>query len=154
MKNNQKRPPNKKTSQVAALCYDLSDRGKLQILLITSRRSKRWIVPKGWPVKGLKPYETAEKEAFEEAGVVGDVLNFCIGKYSYVKEMEDSYITCNVAVYPLKVNYLLDNYKEKEERENQWMTQKDAWNAVIEPELRHIIKTFSPKILLNSISIN
>jgi 8-oxo-dGTP pyrophosphatase MutT (NUDIX family) len=136
--------------QVAALCFKLSDRNKIDVLLITSRRSKRWVIPKGWPIKGLKAYKAAEQEALEEAGAIGNILDFCVGKYSYLKELDNKYITCEVAVYPLNVIELTEDYKERKERDRTWVSLKVAVNNVFEPELKQILRNFDPKLLLNS----
>tara|TARA_Y100000746_G_scaffold145165_1_gene124141 strand:- start:1118 stop:1582 length:465 start_codon:yes stop_codon:yes gene_type:complete len=140
----------KNNSQVAALCFKLSDNKKIEILLITSRRSKRWVLPKGWPIKGLKAHKAAEQEAFEEAGAVGNIFDFCVGKYSYRKELDNKYITCEVSVYPLSVIELLENYKERKQRSRKWVPLKVALENVFEPELKQILRNFNPKMLLNS----
>ena len=136
--------------QVAALCFKLSDINKVEVLLVTSRRSKRWVIPKGWPIKGLKAHKAAEQEALEEAGAVGNILDFCIGKYSYLKELNNKYIPCKVKVYPLNVIELIEDYKEREQRTRTWVSLKFASENVLEPELKRILKNFNPKMLLNS----
>ena len=75
-------------SQFAALCYRVKD-GKTRVLLVTSRGTGRWIIPKGWPMDGKTPAETAAQEAWEEAGVTGKVQDMCLGLFSYRKTMED-----------------------------------------------------------------
>ena len=75
-------------TQFAALCYRVRQ-GKVQVLLITSRGAKRWIVPKGWPMDAKTPGAAAAREAWEEAGVRGRVTGGCLGVYSYTKEMDD-----------------------------------------------------------------
>jgi len=77
-------------SQFAALCYRIK-RGKVQVLLVTSRGSKRWIVPKGWPMEGKTPAASAKQEAWEEAGVYGRSVGSCLGVYSYAKDVNDNH---------------------------------------------------------------
>lgn len=147
----QKKPFSKTINfQVAALCFKLSDINKVEVLLITSRRSKRWVIPKGWPIKGLKAHKAAEQEALEEAGAVGNILDFCVGKYSYRKELDNKYITCEVSVYPLNVTELIEDYKERKQRARTWVSLKVALENVFEPELKQILRNFNPKMLLSS----
>ncbi len=134
-------------SQFAALCYRIKlDRP--QILLITSRRSGRWIVPKGWPEDGLTPAECALKEAWEEAGVNGIAHDLCLGLFAYAKSISDkvSY-PCVAMIYPVKVKLLSKKYPEKAQRQRRWMTPKRASKSVSEPELARILRDFDPKIL-------
>ncbi len=134
-------------TQFAALCYKVVD-GKTRILLITSRRSGRWIVPKGWPVDQMRPAAAAMMEAYEEAGVDGKVVDFCLGLYSYQKTIEDSEgLPCVAAVFPVKVKSLLKKYPERKERKRRWFSVSKAATKVVEPELARIIKTFDPALL-------
>ena len=133
-------------TQFGALCYRFQ-RDKVQVLLVTSRTNKRWIVPKGWPVDGTTPVEAALREAHEEAGVEGKVSGNCIGIYSYVKEITDqNQLPCVVAIYPVKVTRLLNNYAEKAERKRKWFSLKKAAAAIDELELRQIVKDYDPRI--------
>lgn len=134
------------STQFAALCYRERN-GKVQILLITSRRTKRWILPKGWPMDGLTPARAAETEAFEEAGVQGKMKNTCAGIYSYSKEVDDLGRPIIVAVFPLKVKKMLKDFPEKGQREHKWVSRKKAAQMVVEPELQQIIKNFDPSLL-------
>ena len=134
-------------SQFAALCYRVI-LDKPQILLITSRRSRRWILPKGWPEDGMTPAECALKEAWEEAGVHGKSQNFCLGLFAYAKLVTKkvSY-PCVAMVYPVKVKSLAKDYPEKAQRQRLWMSPKKAAQRVSEPELSRIIRDFDPKLL-------
>src|SRR6056297_3611786 len=97
-------------SQFAALCYRVRA-GRLEVLLITSRRSKRWIVPKGWPIDGMTPAQSAGLEAWEEAGVIGKPIDLCLGLFSYRKIMEDAEtLPCVAMVYPVKVKKLAKEF--------------------------------------------
>lgn len=133
-------------TQFGALCYRVQ-KGNIQVLLITSRGSKRWIVPKGWPMDGATPAKTAEREAFEEAGVEGKVTGNCIGIYSYTKDMgADEDLHCMVALFPIKVQKLHAVFPEYKERRRRWFSLKKAAKALGEPELSQIVKSFNPKI--------
>ncbi|MCR8827602.1 NUDIX hydrolase [Pseudosulfitobacter koreensis] len=134
-------------TQFAALCWRLID-GKVQVLLITSRGSGRWIVPKGWPVDGHTPGEAALTEAWEEAGVVGKVDARPIGLFSYNKAIADEdELPCVAMVYPVRVKSLAKTYPEALERKRRWVSRKKAAQLVEEPELAQIIKGFDPRIL-------
>ena len=76
--------PKEEFSQVAALPFRIKD-GKIEVLLVTSRETKRWLIPKGWPMKGKKPHKAAAQEAEEEAGVKGEIKNKPLGSYDYWK---------------------------------------------------------------------
>ena len=131
-------------TQFAALCYRVKA-GKLQILLITSRGTKRWIVPKGWPMDGRTPGQSAALEAWEEAGVRGDVREACLGVYSYAKETdEEGEWPCLAMLYPLRVRVLSRVYPEQNERRRRWMSPKKAASKVAEPELARLIRDFDP----------
>ncbi len=134
-------------TQVAALCWRLSG-GKPEVLLITSRETGRWVVPKGWPMKKISGAEAASQEAWEEAGVKGQIEDTCIGLYAYHKVLSSNDdVPCVVAVYPLKVKSLSDDYPEADERKRRWFAPKKAAARVDEPELRQIIAQFDPKAL-------
>lgn len=132
-------------TQFAALCYRVK-KGKVQVLLITSRGSKRWIVPKGWPMEGKTPAESAGVEAWEEAGVHGKPKQTPLGVYSYAKEIgEDDGFACIAMLYPVKVKSLAKKYPEKDQRRRRWMSRKKAASKVAEPELRRMILDFDPR---------
>lgn len=134
-------------TQFGALCYRLHE-GKVQILLITSRGTGRWIIPKGWPMDGETPAGAAATEAFEEAGVEGRLSNAVIGIYSYSKGMgKGDNMPCVVAIFPLKVKRLLKKYPEAGQRKRRWVSVKKAVQMVDEPELGNIIAAFDPKHL-------
>jgi 8-oxo-dGTP pyrophosphatase MutT (NUDIX family) len=113
----------------------------LEVLLITSRRSKRWIIPKGWPIDGLAPGETAAREAFEEAGVRGRVGR-SLGNFTYDKLSHDrsSSRPCEVEVFPLAVRRQLKRWPEAGEREARWCSMDEALSIVTEAGLRDLIR--------------
>ena len=133
--------------QVAALCY----RGKgaeKEVLLITSRGTGRWILPKGWPMVGKNSAEAAAQEAWEEAGVKGKAFERCLGIYSYNKFIGlERGLPCVAMVYPVKVKSLEDSFPEQGQRRRKWFSLKKAAAKVAEPELSQILKTFDPKAL-------
>lgn len=143
------RPSDKREqrSQFAALCYRLV-RGKPEILLISSRGTGRWIVPKGWPMPDRTPAASAAQEAWEEAGVKGQTLEQCIGLYSYDKEMEEGDdLPVLALVYPLRVTSLATDFPEAGQRRRKWFTPKKAASKVDEPELARLLRDFDPSAL-------
>ncbi|AXI45744.1 NUDIX hydrolase [Sulfitobacter sp. SK012] len=134
-------------TQFAALCYRMR-KGKLQVLLVTSRRRGRWIVPKGWPMEGKTPAASAQQEAWEEAGVTGRASDSCLGVYSYAKEVADGEMTpCLAMLYPMQVKSLSKNFPEKRQRRRMWMSRKKAARVVQERELARLILDFSPPVV-------
>jgi 8-oxo-dGTP pyrophosphatase MutT (NUDIX family) len=134
-------------TQFAALCYRVKQ-GKPQVLLITSRQSGRWIIPKGWPMDGKTPGESALSEAWEEAGVKGKLMGRSLGLYSYHKDLGTSQeIPCVAMIYPVKVKSLANKYPEKDQRKRKWFSPKKAATKVAEPELAHILESFDPALL-------
>lgn len=134
-------------TQFAALCWRVTN-GKPQILLITTRGSNRWIVPKGWPEAGLTPSEAAMREAWEEAGVEGRAQALCLGLFSYMKSIEKGQsFPCVAMVYPVRVRRLAKTFPEAGERKRKWFSPKKAAARVAEPELAQILRTFDPKLL-------
>lgn len=135
-------------TQFAALCWRVR-RGKVQVLLITSRRRKRWIVPKGWPMDGKTPAMCALTEAWEEAGVVGTASDTCIGVYSYVRlREEEEDLPCIAMLYPVRVMSLTNEFPEVQDRRRKWVSRKKAARLVVHPELAKLILSFSPPGLI------
>lgn len=133
-------------TQFAALCYRIKG-NKVQILLVTTRRTGRWIVPKGWPMDGLAPQKTAAQEAWEEAGVVGQADGRPLGLFSYTKVLdEDETLPCVAMVYAVKVKSLERDFPEKGQRKRKWFSRKQAAKMVGEPELARILRDFDPRI--------
>ncbi|MGQ9371988.1 NUDIX hydrolase [Azospirillum sp. ST 5-10] len=122
-------------TQYAALPYRLVD-GRPEILLVTSRETRRWIVPKGWAEKGVAPHELAALEAFEEAGVRGTVRKRPLGVYRYDKRLtERKSVPCEVTVFLLHVTEEAEDWPERAERERRWMTPGQAALAISESGL-------------------
>jgi 8-oxo-dGTP pyrophosphatase MutT (NUDIX family) len=116
----------KPRSQYAALPFRMTDDG-LRVLLITSRETRRWVIPKGWPEKELLPHELAAREAYEEAGILGRTERSPAGSFRYEKRLtEKKAVLCIVDVYLLEVEQELDEWPEKGQRERRWMTPAQA----------------------------
>jgi 8-oxo-dGTP pyrophosphatase MutT (NUDIX family) len=131
--------------QYAALPWRLRN-DELQILLVTSRRTRRWILPKGWPMEGLKPTEVAAREAEEEAGITGVVDKTAVGQYRYMKMLRDGVeLPCRVEVFPLKVTDESPDWDEMDARARRWCSVADAVSAVLEPQLKMVIRRFGAR---------
>ncbi|MFV3073454.1 NUDIX hydrolase [Niveispirillum fermenti] len=112
-----------------------------QVMLVTSRETRRWILPKGWIKKKLTPDAMAAREAFEEAGVLGRIASCPIGDYHYLKRMPDgAAIECDVAVYLLEVTRVLDTWPEMDQRERRWMRIDDAAALISDGELVPLLR--------------
>jgi len=134
-------------TQFAALCWRVV-KDKPQVLLITSRGTNRWIVPKGWPMEGKTPGQCALTEAWEEAGVVGKADERPLGLYPYIKLMDDgSEVPCVGLLYPVRVTTLRSTWPEVKERRRQWFSRKKAAARVAEPELAQLLRNFEPRLL-------
>ncbi|WAP68032.1 NUDIX hydrolase [Jiella pelagia] len=133
----------KRRQQVAALPYWTNPDGKLQLLLITSRDTGRWVLPKGWPMKGRRPHEAARIEAFEEAGIDGKISKKAVGEYRYDKDGE---VPCRVRVYPLSVAALRDEWPEMDQRRREWHCPAKAAELVDERDLKALLRS-TPAIL-------
>ena len=121
---------------------------KPQILLITSRESRRWVVPKGWPMNGKSPQDAALREAYEEAGVMGRVGKVPLGYFPYHKKLDDgTVVPTMVTLFPVRVRLLKAEYPEMDERRRKWFSRKKAAARVDEPELARLLRTFNPSKL-------
>lgn len=140
-----RRPPRQ---QYAALCYRLRKKtGEAEVLLLTSRDTGRWVVPKGWPMEGKKAHAVAEREAFEEAGVRGTAEKEPFGYFSYEKKLKNGVkVLCLVEVHLLEVLDMVKNFPERESRRLEWVTPEEAANRVNEPELRNLFLVFAKKM--------
>ena len=112
-------------------------------MLITSRQTRRWIIPKGWPMKGRRPPGTAAREALQEAGIAGAVSKTPIGSFTYTKRgLGGQSWPCRVDVFPLEVRMERADWREREQRTRQWFPFIEAAAAVVEPELKALILAF------------
>lgn len=130
--------------QVGALCWRRSRKG-LRVLLITSRDTGRWIIPKGWPMRNRTEAGAAAREAWEEAGLKGEVSTASIGVYTYRKRMpHGGLLPCVVRVYPLAAREILQKFPETGQRRARWFSPEKAARKVEEHELAALIRTFDP----------
>jgi 8-oxo-dGTP pyrophosphatase MutT (NUDIX family) len=116
-----------------------------RVLLVTSRETKRWVIPKGWPMKGRKPYEAAAQEALEEAGVAGFANKKLIRTYTYLKRREAGFDVCRVDVFLLVVKKQLKTWREKDQREARWFTLHEAADLVQEPGLIALLRNVAQR---------
>jgi len=115
-------------------------------MLVTSRETRRWIIPKGRPKKGKSPHHSAAREAFEEAGVVGAVARRSVGSFSYEKRLRNGgAVVCKVCVFPLEVRRQNKQWPEKRERVVKWLSASQAAEKVKEPKLSVIILRLARK---------
>jgi len=133
-----------KRRQVGALPFRKTPRGEIEVLLITSRETGRFIIPKGWPMKGLSDPDAAAREAYEEAGVVGKIQRKPVGNYLYWKRLERAFDLLKVEVYPLEVRKQRADWPEKNSRKSGWLTRQDAATLVDEPGLIALLNKFRP----------
>ncbi len=133
--------------QYGAICWRMH-RSKVEVLLITSRDTGRWVIPKGWPMGKRSPSEAAQQEAWEEAGVRGDIADTSIGLFNYVKLLTPKRsCECVVKVFALRVSELVDKFPERKERRRKWFAAEKAARMVVEPELRQLLVGLSANLL-------
>lgn len=126
-------------AQFAALPYVMLA-GRVHVCLVTSRETRRWVIPKGWPERKVAPHVQAASEAMEEAGLAGIISPAAIGLYTYAKRMPRSAdVFCRVTVYPMLVVSQALDWPERKQRELAWMPAADAATKVDEPELAALI---------------
>ena len=128
-------------TQSAIIPYRLEE-GKLEILLITSIRKKKWIIPKGFIEFNLSAFESAKKEAFEEAGVIGTNETIELGSFT-IKKYGGS---TNIVVYSMEVEKFKDDYPEKNLRKRKWYTVEEAIETISIPEVVKMIETLAVEI--------
>jgi 8-oxo-dGTP pyrophosphatase MutT (NUDIX family) len=130
--------------QFGALPWRIGERGTREILLLTSRETHRWVIPKGWPMKGRKPAEAASQEAYEEAGLIGRIIGKKpVGSFHYEKRLAKKAILCQVRVFLFRVERQLDDWPERKMRETRWFDAEGAATLVEEGGLAEIIKGFA-----------
>lgn len=134
--------------QMAALCYRQGEAG-LEVLLITSRDTGRWVIPKGWPMAGKSGAGSALEEAWEEAGVKeARCSGEPIGTFSYDKRFKGGYAApVETLVYAVEVLQLSETFPEAHERSRNWVSPKKAATLVNEPELQQLLLSFDPAAL-------
>jgi 8-oxo-dGTP pyrophosphatase MutT (NUDIX family) len=125
--------------QVGALPIRRGPDGALNVLLVTTLQTQRWIIPKGWPLPGRQDWAAAAVEAREEAGVLGEAREGSIGSYTYEKRRTTGSVPVRVSVYLLEVSEELETWPECARRRRAWFTLAEAAEAVHEPELRALL---------------
>lgn len=133
--------------QVGALCWRRTRRGELRVLLITSRDTGRWLIPKGWPMRRRTEAEAAAREAYEEAGVRGEVSPRSLGFFFYLKGLGNGrFAPCICRVFPLEVREMLRKYPEIGQRRIKWLPRDKAARRLMEPELVAMVREFDPDL--------
>ncbi len=132
---------NLRIHQSAVLAYRVQKK-RMQVMMITSLDTGRWVIPKGHIEGGLSARASAEKEAFEEAGLLGQVSKVSIGHFDYHKTELKGGGHCSVQVFPMRVRRAVPKWPEKDLRRRKWMSPKKAAASVAEPQLRRIILKF------------
>ncbi|MEO5807407.1 NUDIX hydrolase [Devosia sp.] len=134
------RPKIEYARQLAALPWRVSEAGVIEVLMVTSRISQHWLLPKGWPMSGKTLQQAAAQEAYEEAGVTGKVRRKPAGRYTYDKLMKDgSMVPCTVVCFGMKVGKELPEWPEASQRLRQWFPLSDAAGTVFEPDLARFL---------------
>ena len=128
--------------QVAALPFRVTESGAIEVLVLTTRQTRRFTLPKGWIDRRRKAWKSAAQEAQEEAGVAGRVKRKPIGTYTYWKRLADHFALVEVDVYPLKVEKFLKRWPERRERFRRWLPARDAALLIDEPQLHHLVEAF------------
>ena len=129
--------------QAAALPWRVGERG-VEVMLVTSRGTGRWVLPKGWPENDEPLSEAAAREAAEEAGLAGAVENREIGRFYYGKELPSGLrMRCEVRVFPLEVDRVADKWPERKKRLRGWFSPAEAARRVREPDLGELISGFA-----------
>jgi 8-oxo-dGTP pyrophosphatase MutT (NUDIX family) len=133
--------------QYGALPYRFTPMAALEILILTTRQTRRWIVPKGWPIKRLTPSKSAAREAFEEAGVRGKIGARAIGNFTYKKTAGQTVDDANyeVKIFPLLVRRQSATWPEHGQRVVQWVDPEKAIALIREPEMKTIVAKFAKR---------
>jgi 8-oxo-dGTP pyrophosphatase MutT (NUDIX family) len=133
-----------KRVQYAALPYRLMGRSRTEVMLVTSRDTRRWIIPKGWPQKGRAPHHSAAREAFEEAGVEGVIDSRPVGTFYQKRLKNGGVVDCEVEVYALRAA-TEQAVAGKRRAPVKWVSAQEAAETVREPKLSTIIRRWAPK---------
>jgi 8-oxo-dGTP pyrophosphatase MutT (NUDIX family) len=135
--------------QFGALPFSFTGDGGIRVLLVTTRGRGNWIIPKGWPIRDLSDADTAAREAYEEAGVVGSVVGEApVGSYRYEKRRTPRRVeTFEVSVFLLEVERQLRKWPEKSERETRWFAPEEASTLVTPAGLAEIVRTATSRML-------
>jgi len=128
-------------NQSGVIPYRNNEKG-LEILLITSIKKKNWIIPKGYIEFNLSPFESAKKEAYEEAGVTGTNETIELGEFIWNRSIGK----CHIKIFSMEVLKIIDNYPEKEKRKRKWFLVNEAAQQVKVPEISSLILSLEKKL--------
>jgi ADP-ribose pyrophosphatase YjhB (NUDIX family) len=131
--------------QSGALAYKVADNGKIRVLLVRTRRSKRWSIPKGQAEPELTLAANAAKEAFEEAGVKGEIDPQSLGMFRTTKRAWYGAAVLEIWVYLLRVTEQLEHWPEEDQRETKWVSCREAARVLHEPLLVELCRTIRRK---------
>lgn len=112
----------------------------MEFMIVTSRDTGRFILPKGWPIKGMSDADAAAEEAEQEAGVTGRVGKQPIGRYRYWKRLSDAFVPITVSVFPLEVEAEVQAFREQGQRKRGWLAPEEAGLLIDDPELKSLIQ--------------
>lgn len=138
-----------RSAQVAALPWRMGADGRLLVLLVTSRTNKKWMLPKGWPMRGKADHEAALIETQEEAGVEGVACTHPIGSYRYLRLLDDGQVMpAQARVYPIQVTHQSESWSEQHQRKRRWVGVKKASELVFEADLKRFLIDLKPETLV------
>ena len=131
--------------QIGALPYRLTASGECEVLLVTSRGTRQWIIPKGWPMENLTDPDAAAREAYEEAGVIGEIQTKAIGTFTYLKQPKGAGALAEIVVeiYPMRVDRQLAFWPEASQRQTAWMSPTLANPMISNPTLRTLLESWA-----------
>jgi 8-oxo-dGTP pyrophosphatase MutT (NUDIX family) len=140
--------------QYGALPFLITETGALRVLLVTSRGRREWVIPKGWPIRDLSAADTAAREAYEEAGLVGTVVgDEPFGFYRYEKQRRSRKATlCEVTVFLFSVQRQLRKWPEKSQRETRWFALQEASLQVAAAGLAELLSNASPQSFVDQLA--
>lgn len=134
-----------KNVQFGALVYRIRN-NQPQILLITSRGQQQWLIPKGWPMEGIKPHKAAAQEAWEEAGVRGRIFKQSLGMLRHTKDRNTPRATkTRIIVFPMEASKVASKFPEAKQRRRKWLSCKKAAARIANPELAKMVRDFDPR---------
>lgn len=145
--------PDNDHRQYGVLPWRIGRHGDLRILLITDRDGHGWGVPKGWPVEGRVPFMSAALDAFEEAGIIGDIDPRPLTGYGYARLADDgSRLACRVTLFAMRVRGTLLHWKERDERQRRWFGVSEAADRLANIELAGFVRqlTSHPQTLTDA----
>jgi 8-oxo-dGTP pyrophosphatase MutT (NUDIX family) len=135
-----------KLRQIAAIPVRRSEASGVEVLLVTSRETQRWVIPKGWPWRKRDDRDAAAGEAWEEAGVRGSVERKVVGTFTYDKRRGEKAFKVKVDVYLLEVAEEASKWPEAHERRREWYSAEEAARLVQEPGLQAILLALAQKV--------